>query len=323
MPLLLATNRLGTGVTKWYSDITETTSTTYYDTTWVGSAIWDTRSTVGSLWGGVQMPSAQADMWFHFDYRGTSTTISPSIGIQFVDTAGNFVEVYYTSALGYHVRQSISGVVTQIGILTSLASASVETFDFHITTGPTGYLEVFMNQVSKGAPAAATGAGIGPVVAVNLGRLSGATSTATSQIIAHTDDTREMKLRSRRPLANGFYTDGTGGVADVNNLPTNTTTSKVFSNPGEKATFTVPSAAAAGNMVIEGLAVNTMARNGGTAVAGADAMLRIGGTDYTETLPAADAVFRPLPAIWQVNPATGVRFTDSIVDGSQIGTETT
>lgn len=138
-----------------------------------------------------------------------------------------------------------------------------------------------------------------------------ATSQYFSEVIVSDMDTRGMGMVAMEPASNAAQFEFNGSFADIADTGDNTTVDSTFISAtadGQIASF-LPNTARVGNFTtILGFALNHRSR-AGAIVPKLTPLLTIGGVNYLGTTLTPGAAFTNYQEIFEVNPATGVRFT--------------
>jgi hypothetical protein len=139
-----------------------------------------------------------------------------------------------------------------------------------------------------------------------------------SEVIVATTDTRNMRLVTLAPSANG-NTDNwdTGGVSNVNETTDNTSTVNASGTAGEIQEYTVTSLPS-GSFQVQDLWINMKAQVDTSGPQHIQGMVRTGSTDYTSgNLSPPQGSWGWVSTDWTTNPNTGVAWTTS--DLSAVG----
>ena len=133
-----------------------------------------------------------------------------------------------------------------------------------------------------------------------------------SEVIAATSDTRNLRLATLSPSANG-NTDNwdTGGVSNVNEVTDSTSTVNASGTAGEIQEYTVTSLPS-GSFQVQDLWLNMKAQVDTTGPQHIQGMVRAGSTDYTSSnLSPPQGSWGWISTDWTTNPNTGVAWTTS------------
>ena len=144
------------------------------------------------------------------------------------------------------------------------------------------------------------------------------TSTAWSEVIVATTDTRNLRLATLAPSANG-NTDNwdTGGVSNVNETTDNTSTVNASGTAGQIQEYSV-TALPSGSFQVQDVWLNMKAQVDTSGPQHIQAMVRTGSTDYTSSnLSPPQGSWGWISNDWTTNPNTGVAWTTS--DLSAVG----
>jgi hypothetical protein len=139
-----------------------------------------------------------------------------------------------------------------------------------------------------------------------------------SEIIIATTDTRNLRLATLAPSANG-NTDNwdTGGVSNVNETTDNTSTVNASGTAGQIQEYTV-TALPSGSFQVQDLWLNMKAQIDTSGPQHIQGMVRTGSTDYTSSnLSPPQGSWGWISTDWTTNPNTGVAWTTS--DLSAVG----
>ena len=139
-----------------------------------------------------------------------------------------------------------------------------------------------------------------------------------SEFIVATTDTRNLRLATLAPSANG-NTDNwdTGGVSNVNETTDNTSTVNASGTAGQIQEYTVTSLPS-GSFQVQDVWLNMKAQVDTTGPQHIQGMVRAGSTDYTSSnLSPPQGSWGLISTDWTTNPNTGVAWTTS--DLSAVG----
>lgn len=319
MAVLFATNRL-VGLLASTNISTEVTTAGRFDAAYVSSGISVSGGSNGSQFVRATLEANQTSVWFHFDVFYTAFAANGSSFVNIRNDALTPV-IRLTWAGSSQIRiQYWNGSAYVDGPAFAFAASALATVDVEIVCGASGLVRVYFGN-------ALVSEVIGLNAAVNHVRhfevVGEASNVTVSQLIIADQETRSWKLSSDVANANGANNAGTGSFSDVDNNPVNFATARVITANGDK--FTMPHAARTfpAGMQAEAVVVNGMVRANGGVVTNARAVLRIGGVDYNSSLvvPVPASGYEPRRAIWAVNPATLVRFTQAAYNGLEFGWE--
>lgn len=290
---------------------------TQYDSNFVDGCI--SFSGAGSdSWVQKFLGASDPEWWVHFDFANSGN---------FINNA-QFFSILNSSATPVIRGQGVSTNLLQLqywngsawvnGGATFPINPAISTIDIRVASGAMGEIQIYQNnailQTVGGLNSAVTN-----FQGVRLHSAFG--GSRFSQIIVADEDTRDMKVFHRRPNGNGFYNaDGTGTFTDVNSAVSDDATSIILPNIGHKRTFTKSSITLPPGYIVGGVAVSGRMRVDGTPN-DAQALLRIGGTDYNSPDILAEAAFLTKQAqIWLTNPAGGA-LSATVVNNAEFGLE--
>ena len=139
-----------------------------------------------------------------------------------------------------------------------------------------------------------------------------------SEIIVATTDTRNLRLATLAPSANGNTVNwDTGGVANVNETTDNTSTVNASGTAGQIQEYTVTSLPA-GSFQVQDVWINMKAQVDTSGPQHIQGMVRAGSTDYTSgNLSPPQGSWGWISTDWTTNPNTGIAWTTS--DLSAVG----
>jgi hypothetical protein len=131
-----------------------------------------------------------------------------------------------------------------------------------------------------------------------------------SEIIVATTDTRNLRLATLAPSANGNNDNwDTGGVSNVNETTDNTSTVNASGTAGQIQEYTV-TALPSGSFQVQDLWVNMKAQVDTSGPQHIQGMVRTGSTDYTSSnLSPSQGSWGWISTDWTTNPNTGVAWT--------------
>ena len=264
------------------------------------------------------------DLWLRFRYNPKSAfrNNNESSLVIFFNSSGTAVaRLRCPTNNQYDIRLEYwngSAWVTTAGL--DAVGSGVNEYVIHLECGVSGTFEWWYGTVLQESIFGLNSA-VDNVRRVRIGCPSQSGSQSFSEFACADFDLRGMLVRSAVPNANGTYTDGTGSFSDVDDIPLNSSTGKVFSAVGNKATFTKASISFPPGYQIEAVAVNGNSRVSGGSVTQGRNILRIGSTDYNSVDIPLTAAFLPSRSIWENSPATSVKFTPTEFNGMEFGVE--
>lgn len=270
-----------------------------------------------------------SDLWFT---EHLLTSISTGAGGTLLGFNGPSVSNRMRIALGISApRGQIYFQVWRSGAWVTLATSTLEIpstivyrWDFHIKLhASAGVIEVWVNGTSflkfEGNTAPSDGVDIH---SVSLGTRVGGVAAVHSSIIVADEDVRSLTMTQRLPTGNGAETSWTGDYTAVDETGVNDTDYISTTTPGAKETFTFPALPAEySSLNFRALILGGRSRGGGDPndILG---VARIAGVNYTtfgkEPTPVA---FGSQQWVFNLNPATGQRWTGAEIDAAQFGVE--
>lgn len=146
-----------------------------------------------------------------------------------------------------------------------------------------------------------------------------------SEVIVGDTDNRLYRLVTLAPTANGANTGWVNDVAAVNAYNSPDTTFITSGAAGEKESFALGNLPAATTDTGEVKAVAVSARHNiqsGSGPQAINALVRTAGADHTKPLnPQNKDAFGGSVAVWDINPATGQKWTRAEVDALEAGVQ--
>ena len=205
-----------------------------------------------------------------------------------------------------------AGTITDLVTMSSSCFATLHSLDLYINYGTSGEVTLYCDGKSY---ADYTGnVTTNSATQLNQVLLGGVTSSGTywSEVIVATTDTRNLRLATLSPSANG-NTDNwdTGGVSNVNEVTDNTSTVNASGTAGQIQEYTVTSLPS-GSFQVQDLWVNMKAQVDTSGPQHIQGMVRTGSTDYTSSnLSPPQGSWGWISTDWTTNPNTGVAWTTS------------
>lgn len=278
-----------------------------------GSSRMDGGSTT---WYDAVFSDAVDECWLHFrrQYNGfDDQTSSPPVFV--MDASNNVIaKLEITSGTNYVLQYWNGSAFVTVGGQISQNSGVPQEIDLHVKKGDgNGSVAVYKNNTLHAQAVDLTLTSFGDLAKV---RLAGRGSTNYwSQVIVTdaAEATIDWNLWTIVPSANGTDTDGTGTVADVNELNMNTSTFVYLEAAGEKRSFI--HAAINTEDFIRGVVVaGCLRRVGSTGPQQARPYLIIEGVRYYgDTFPLALG-FADYEYVWPISPASGTDWTTDEVN---------
>jgi hypothetical protein len=151
---------------------------------------------------------------------------------------------------------------------------------------------------------------------------SSASQVYWSEIIATSDDTRALNLKTTAVTANGnTYTFDNGNYANVNETVTDDTGLISSGTAGQLAQFAVDASGITGTPAIRALCISARAQKGGTGPQNAKMSVRAGGIDQLSGVLALPAAMNRVSYIFTTNPNTSGpwAYSDLTAAGFNIG----
>lgn len=152
---------------------------------------------------------------------------------------------------------------------------------------------------------------------IDPGRDSGFSEVMLSQDIGLVNG----HLKTIRPNGAGVWADWSGAYTDVNEVVTNDATSNKTDTVGAKQSYTMGDVTVPAGYAIAGVFHRFRIKNDGTAAPlNAKALARSGGADYLSVdLPGVAPAFGPTGTRYDVDPATGLAWTEAGVNALELG----
>lgn len=167
----------------------------------------------------------------------------------------------------------------------------------------------------------ATGMGGGePKIDTIHFRAIGAQTAYYSEIMVADHDLRENHYMCKRPVGAGFYNDGSGTFADVDDTSINDSDVVILPNSGSRKLFTHPGITVPSGYRIVAASVGGRARRSGTVTDG-KLLVRSGTTDSAGSGLGLGVSFEPRCRVLDLDPATSGSFTQSSFNALQFGLE--
>lgn len=254
---------------------------------------------------------SEGGWWFHARLKANSiTTANCDLDGQLMvlkNGSGNTVVDTPTIENGVitwrHYSASGSGEATPWS--SGIISGILLSFDIHVyKSGTDSVCDVYAN---KALVATVTVAGTSRgVKTISLGGFyAGTPADSTrawwSEMIVSDTDTREMRVLTAYPSADGTHTDGTGTYADIDEVVSDAN-AITLAAVGDLQTWSATKTGSPSAAGVLAVCVNGWLASDGTN--DMQAVLRVGGTDYLSGDLGLTASGTPSSVVWNVNPAT-------------------
>jgi hypothetical protein len=129
-------------------------------------------------------------------------------------------------------------------------------------------------------------------------------------------------VKTCRATGAGNYSEWTGAYTDVNEVGDSDTTINQSDTVGQKQSYPMGDVATPAGYVLRSIFYALRAKESGVAPTGVKAILRTGGTDYlSPALPSLDLGYNGVPWRWDIDPSTGVAWTDAGFNAVELGYE--
>lgn len=150
---------------------------------------------------------------------------------------------------------------------------------------------------------------------------SGATDAQISAVVVADEDTRGFNVVQLQPTGAGANSGWTGTYADVEETGFNDADYIESLTAGQTSTFAfedLPAGVLGHN--VKAVAISGRGRVGATSPTEMKTVARVSGTDY-EAAPVMPMTtsYGPFQSVYQVNPATGLAWAQSAVNGAEFG----
>lgn len=271
------------------------------------------RCGIHTLKGGwiVAKHTALNDLWFHFDMKvGLVTASQTPITVKNASGAILF-------SIGSNGDIKVGG--TTIGAA-NIFTNGLFTIDIHLRHGATGLVEVYADQqIVFSASGNFALSGMASLTLSPIGFDStNDTGSVWSQVMISDDITIGYKLATLAITAAGDSSQWTGSYDKINEVALDTNTYINAPTAGLISTYVV------GDLDpqytnIKAVIISALGRYADVGPKGLDAVVRIGGTNYTSTMTPLGAGYTASQGIWHVNPATGAAWAASAVNAAQLG----
>lgn len=139
-----------------------------------------------------------------------------------------------------------------------------------------------------------------------------------SQMFAEDQDTRGKKYMQAILNAVGSYADGTGAVGDINETVLSDATFAQVTAVGEKRSFTHAGITVPSGLVIGAAVCNARARTGGGVVTDGKLGIDSGATYDGGANLGPGSQLEPIQRIVELDPDTGIAWTEAAFDTSEI-----
>lgn len=265
--------------------------------------------------------------FYHYEWRCQGTgdgTMSMSLH----DSSGNAWIAMRTPGTGsnpnvgvyYNSGTAAAPVWTQLG--TSLGtSASVKyALDIEVTLGAPHTVKVYLNG-SMLVNATFTQSLLTNIRSMRLRGPSTATWGFSQILITKNRPTIGAKVASLRPTGAGGNSGWSGAFTNVNEAINSDTTSDLTTTAGVKQTYAMGDVTVPANYAIASVFHWMRAKNDGVSPLNIKSVVRQGTTDYdyATNAPGMSAGYGAVPARYDVDPGTGVTWTQSGLNASEFG----
>jgi len=280
----------------------------------------------------VRTTTAGNDKWFHFVFVDGVSTSSSGYGDPFYITdATDTVLFTLNNALGgtsYTIRYLNSSVLV-VGPTFFMNTNRAYTFDIHVRTGAgTGLVQVFINEVLTYS---FTGLNNGTqnvkelILRSNRYDDTQFSSTYFSEMLVGEDavsPTVGRRVSSRYPTGNSAANTGwSGAFTDLlNDRGISNGTFLRTSVAGQRKGQTFPNMTTTTiNADVEAVQVSSRALTTSTTAINYGHTFRVSGVDYDQTSLGASIIIGNYASVLYLNPATGLPWTQAIVNATEIG----
>lgn len=148
-----------------------------------------------------------------------------------------------------------------------------------------------------------------------------------SEVIVSNSDTRNMRVHTHAPSADGTYSAWTNGFANIDEAATSDADMISSTNIGDIESFVLGDLGAFAqlNSTIEAVMVAFRGRNSATGPQNIDAFIRTNSNDYqlTPSQAVTTSFQGGFTAVWNNNPNTAVKFTVSEINALEAGVAAT
>lgn len=222
------------------------------------------------------------------------------------------------------VKYNGSSETTLATATAAWAATTRKRFDLHVVLGVSGSVELFINGVSQASYSGDLSFASSVDYIKIRPQYAGSVGSRYSEIIVHTEDTRHMRMQLRAVTGAGDNSGMTGAYTDIDEGPATGGTGIMFTldgvssdTAGQESDFTVTSLAS-GTWAVRAVKLNAMALKGASGPTLVQMGHRISGTTSVTDPVVGDKFFPPAKVYMEVNPVTGLRFTQSEISSAQM-----
>ncbi len=310
MTILFAGNSMAGMIHENLSLAVDTTTTTYFDSTYVSAAL---GAYTTSAFYTKPLASPISEGWIHFEYYFTGGTGNMDFPF-FEIRSGLNTLCYPTITNALFTDLNIAGMASYNNPDYSVPVTQLLRFDIHFKIdNTTGIFRIYENNVLK---VEYTGDTLGTYSTFDNVKFSGGDDTNTiygyySQIIISDSDTRNMRL-SAPALSGAGYTNGftSGAYTDVDELGKADDTNYLSSAAADQIF-----AGTLGNVPTGKIPIAVVQNARALSTAGSpdnfNLGLRSGGSNYFSSDKNLDASFGPYTEVWATDPNTSAAWTES------------
>jgi hypothetical protein len=297
------------------------TTTIYYSTAYARCSI-EVNAT-GALTANFPSPPT----WVSFRFRGSLDITTNNRSFLLLKSGGNNVmRIAATGANSTFRAERWNGTAwVQFGsnIVFSNITGGIRQFIVKCVTAASGSIDVYAREgasISNVASYSGDLSTLGDVTSAEFRSLSSdsAIRTYVSEIIAATHSLFDARLKTLNLTAAGASSEWTGALTSINGTGFNDANFISSDTAGQTSTY------AAADLPTDSLFVDTVLVSGRMrrteeGPQGAQGVVRVGSTNYTQNFPALGEAFGPRQALFGVDPSTSAPWTKTAVDALEIG----
>jgi hypothetical protein len=265
----------------------------------------------------VKTVPAQTEFWGKWrSSYGSSTLSTGRVPLLLTSATGNVARIYCASSSALDL-QRWNGTAWVTVASVSLVNG-VSFYTVQVKTGASGAIR-FYRDGSLLAEYLGDTTALGSVNTMTLGS-NGGTYNYISEVIIANHDIRSARLKTLDVTAAGAHTGWAGTWQDIDaydELDTSFISSTVA---GQKSTFVV-SDLPTDSLVVDSVILSGRFRRNATGPSGVNALARIGGVDYGQSVGALTEQFASKQVVLGTNPATGGAWDKTTVNALEIGVE--
>lgn len=292
------------------------TNPIYHDATYARSTVFIAQETIGADF------AAQTDVWLAFTMYANVRTNAGEVPAELRaadDTS--LLRLRVTTQSTDAVLEYWNGASWVSAGTVLLTSSTLERVAIRLKKAVAGRVEVYRDGVLEhGTDVDTSGLPDIAQFRLNDANNNAAYDTYYSEVICASHNIGSARLAAIAVTGAGAQSGWSGAYTDVDNALVDDATFIASGTAGQKSSF-IAEDLPAGSLTVSEVSVVARVRRGGTGPQNANALLRVGGTDYTQSLGTVGESFAKERVVWTLNPATSGAWDAAAVNALEIGVE--